>query len=120
MKIGILGGGQLARMIMEECYKFGFEFVVLSKSPSSPAGMLTKDELVGDWNDDDTLRKFADSCDIVTLENEFIDYKKIEFIESLGKTVHPSSKIVKLIQDKLTQKQTLKDLDIPISRFCTG
>jgi 5-(carboxyamino)imidazole ribonucleotide synthase len=117
VKIGILGGGQLARMIMEECYKFDFEFVVLSKTPSSPAGMLTKDEMVGDWNDEAVLREFADSCDIVTLENEFIDYKKIEFIESLGKTVHPSSKIIQLIQDKLIQKQTLKDLGIPSAEF---
>jgi len=102
---------------MEECYKFDFEFVVLSKTPSSPAGMLTKDEMVGDWNDEAVLREFADSCDIVTLENEFIDYKKIEFIESLGKTVHPSSKIIQLIQDKLIQKQTLKDLGIASAEF---
>ncbi len=117
MKIGILGGGQLARMIMEECYKFDFEFVVLSKTPSSPAGMLTKNEMVGDWNDDEVMQKFADSCDIITLENEFIDYKQIEFLESLGKTVHPSSKIVRLIQDKLIQKQTLKDLGIASAEF---
>ena len=117
MKIGILGGGQLARMIMEDCYKFGFEFVILSKTASSPAGMLTKDEIVGDWHDDETLHKFADSCDIVTLENEFIDYQKIEYLESLGKAVHPCSKIIKLIQDKLIQKQTLEDLGIPVADF---
>ena len=117
MKIGILGGGQLARMIMEECYKFDFEFIVLSNTASSPAGMMTKDEMVGDWNDESVLRDFAESCDIVTLENEFIDYKKIEYIESIGKTVHPSSKIVQLIQDKLIQKQTIRDLDIPVAEF---
>lgn len=117
MKIGILGGGQLARMIMEESYKFDLEFVVLSNTPSSPAGMLTKHEMVGDWNDEAVLSSFAGACDVVTLENEFIDYKKIAYIESLGKPVHPSSNIIRLIQDKLIQKQTLKDLGIPSAEF---
>lgn len=119
MKIGILGGGQLARMIIEECYKYDFEFIVLSKTPDSPAGKITRHEIVGDWNDEKVLSSFAEKCDVITLENEFIDYKKIEFLESLGKPVHPSSKIVKLIQDKLIQKQTLKDLGIPVADFCS-
>ena len=119
MKIGILGGGQLARMIIEECYKYDFEFIVLSKTSDSPAGKITRHEITGDWNDENVLKDFADKCDVITLENEFIDYKKIEYLESLGKPVHPSSKIVKLIQDKLIQKQTLRDLDIPVADFCS-
>jgi 5-(carboxyamino)imidazole ribonucleotide synthase len=119
MKIGILGGGQLARMIIEECYKYDFEFIVLSKTSDSPAGKITRNEITGDWNDESVLKDFAERCDVITLENEFIDYKKIEYLESLGKPVHPASGIVKLIQDKLIQKQTLRDLGIPVADFCS-
>lgn len=118
MKIGIIGGGQLARMIMEGCYKYGFEFFILSKEKDSPAGQITKNEITGDWNDEACLKNFSDKCDIITLENEFIDYTKIKYLESLGKPVYPDSEIIKLIQDKLFQKETLKKLNIPVSDFC--
>lgn len=117
MKTGILGGGQLARMLMEECYKFGFEFHILSKEKDSPAGQLTKYEVTGDWNDEICLEKFADNCDIITLENEFIDYKKLKCIEKTGKEIFPSSSIIKLIQDKYFQKNTLVKSGIPVADF---
>ena len=117
MKIGILGGGQLARMILEANYKYGFEFIILSKTTSSPAGKICNNEMVGDWNDEKVLGEFASKCDVVTLENEFIDYTKIAYIESLGKPVHPSSKVIKLVQDKLIQKNTLNELGIPVADF---
>lgn len=117
MKIGILGGGQLARMIMEESYKFGFEFRILSNEKESPAGQLTKFECIGDWNDKNCLSAFAEKCDVITLENEFIDYQSLEFIENTGKEVIPSSSIIKLIQDKLIQKKTLQSYEIPVAEF---
>jgi len=118
LKIGIIGGGQLARMIMEGCYKFGFEFCILSKETDSPAGQITNNEVTGDWSDEESLKKFSSMCDIITLENEFIDHTKIEYLEKLGKPVYPDSKIIKLVQDKLYQKETLEKLNIPISDFC--
>lgn len=117
MRIGIIGGGQLARMMMEASYKYGFEFVVLSNEKNSPAGTLTNNEIYGDWNDTDCLVKFANECDVITLENEFIDYLKLEFLEAAGKKVYPSSANIKLIQDKFVQKSTLSSLNIPVADF---
>lgn len=117
MKIGILGGGQLARMMMEECYKFGYEFHILSKEENSPAGLITKFEYKGDWNDEDTLLAFSEKCDLITLENEFIDHHKIRFLENKGMNVYPSSDIVKLVQDKLFQKEYLRKSGIPVAEF---
>lgn len=115
--IGILGGGQLARMSAYQAYKLGFNISILEKTKNSPAGMITKNEFVG-WVDDEViLKKFADSSDIVTLENEFIDHDKLEFIEKLGKKVIPSSKTISLIQDKYIQKQTLAGNKIPTAKF---
>ena len=118
MKIGIIGGGQLARMIIEECNKFAFEFYILSAEKNSPAGQITNFEITGDWNDEECLMKFSGLCDIITLENEFINFKKIRFLEDTGKTVCPGSETIKLIQDKLYQKETLEKLGIPVSEFC--
>jgi 5-(carboxyamino)imidazole ribonucleotide synthase len=118
VKIGIIGGGQLARMIIEECNKFAFEFYILSAENNSPAGQITSNEITGDWNDEECLKKFSGICDIITLENEFIDHKKIKFLEETGKAVYPGSHTIKLIQDKLYQKETLEKLDIPVSKFC--
>jgi len=117
MRIGIIGGGQLARMMMEASYKFGFEFVILSNEKNSPAGTITNKEIYGDWNDTDCLVKFANECDVITLENEFIDYLKLEFLEAAGKKVYPSSANIKLIQDKFVQKSTLSSLNIPVADF---
>ncbi len=115
--IGILGGGQLARMSAYQAYKLGFEIAVLEKTKNSPAGMLTKNEFVGWLDNKKTLTEFVKCSDIVTLENEFVDFQKLEFIESLGKKVLPSPKTISLIQDKYIQKKTLQGNGIPVADF---
>ncbi|MFA7420733.1 MAG: 5-(carboxyamino)imidazole ribonucleotide synthase [Melioribacteraceae bacterium] len=115
--IGILGGGQLARMSAYQAYKLGFDIAILEKTKNSPAGQLTHNEFVG-WVDDHKLiRLFAKDCDIVTLENEFVDYHHLEYLEKLGKKVFPSSKTISLIQDKFIQKKTLFKKGIPVPKF---
>ena len=116
-KIGILGGGQLARMSAFQAYKLGFDIAILEKEKNSPAGQLTHNEFVGWVNDDKLLKQFAEECDIITLENEFIDADRLKFIESLGKKVIPSSNTIRLIQDKFTQKKTLLKNNIPVPNF---
>ncbi|MHB1686025.1 MAG: 5-(carboxyamino)imidazole ribonucleotide synthase [Ignavibacteriaceae bacterium] len=115
--IGILGGGQLARMSSYQASKLGFDVAILEKEKNSPAGQLTKSEFVGWIDDDKILTKFSDHIDVVTLENEFIDSERLHFIESLGKTVIPSSKTISLIQDKYLQKTTLEKNNIPVPKF---
>lgn len=115
--IGILGGGQLARMSAYQAYKLGFDVVILEKEKNSPAGQITKHEFVGWVDDEEIVKQFTLASDIVTLENEFVDYKRLEFIENLGKKVVPSSKVISLIQDKYIQKNTLAKKKIPIAKF---
>lgn len=117
MKIGILGGGQLARMLIESSYKFGFDFKILANEEDSPAGMITRYFQKGDFNNENDLIEFSKDCDVITLENEFIDYKKIEALEKINKKVHPGSGIMKLVQDKFFQKDTLKSAGIPVADF---
>jgi len=117
VRIGILGGGQLARMSAHQAYKLGFEIAILEKKPRSPAGMLTQYDYAGWVDDKKLLRKFTQKCDIITLENEFIDYKDLEFIEKAGRKVLPSSKTISLIQDKFIQKKTFRRNGIPVPKF---
>ncbi len=115
--IGILGGGQLARMSAYQAYKLGYDIAILEKSKNSPAGIMTKYDFAGWVNDKKSLTDFTKASDIVTLENEFVDYQKLEFIESLRKKVIPSPKTISLIQDKFIQKNSLRNKNIPVAGF---
>ncbi len=117
MKLGILGGGQLARMIIEETSKYGLEYIIYSESQNSPAGKICRREIVGKFSNLEKLNEFASMCDLVTLENEFIDKHYIEHIEASGVKCLPGPDIVGLIQDKFLQKKKLKELNIPVPEF---
>lgn len=115
--IGILGGGQLARMSALAAFRLGFGVSILENFKNSPAGMLTKHEYIGKVDDKKALNPFLQSAHVITLENEFIDHLHLFEIENSGKKLVPSSKTISLIQDKLTQKQTLERFGIPVPRF---
>jgi 5-(carboxyamino)imidazole ribonucleotide synthase len=115
--IGILGGGQLARMSAFQAIRMGFDVAILEKEKDSPAGVLTKKEFVG-WVDDEKIfNQFIEASDVITLENEFIDSSYLKRIEDSGKIVIPSSRTISLIQDKLIQKSTLKSAGVPVPKF---
>lgn len=115
--IGILGGGQLARMSSFQAIRMGFDVAILEKEINSPAGSITKNEIVGWVDDESCLDSISSISDVITLENEFIDYKYLAYIEALNKKVIPSSYTISLIQDKLIQKQQLKKAGIPVPAF---
>src|SRR5438309_28978 len=71
--VGILGGGQLARMTALAAYPLGLDVIVLEGQGESPAGAPAAREIVGDWRDPSALVELAGSSDLVTLENEFVD-----------------------------------------------
>lgn len=97
--------------------RLGFDTIILEKEKKSPAAQITNKEFVG-WVDDlNLLKEFAKSSDIITLENEFVDADRLKYIEELGIKVVPSSKTIRLIQDKLTQKKTLEKKGIPVPKF---
>ena len=117
MNIGILGGGQLARMLIESCEGTDNIFSVMTSEKNSPAGEIADTEFIGDWNNENDLKEFAKKCDCITLENEFIDADKIKFLESVCPQVNPSSEVIRLVQDKLIQKEFLKKAGIPVAEF---
>lgn len=115
--IGILGGGQLALMLARACSQLGMRVRVLDPATSCPAQHAVAECRAGDWADLNTLRDFARDVDVITLENEFVDAGSLADLEQRGHLVLPSSRTMRLIQDKLVQKETLREAGIPVVEF---
>ncbi|GMU86322.1 MAG: N5-carboxyaminoimidazole ribonucleotide synthase [Ignavibacteriales bacterium] len=115
--IGILGGGQLAKMSLLAAAELGFECAILENHSPSPAGKHTRFEFTGQIDDKDLFDRFIDASDVITLESEFIDPKYLRYIESRGKKVFPASVTLSLIQDKYIQKKSFSDAGVPVAKF---
>ncbi|MGE3802274.1 MAG: 5-(carboxyamino)imidazole ribonucleotide synthase [Candidatus Kapaibacterium sp.] len=115
--LGILGGGQLARMTAIAAFQLGLRVHIMERFPNSPAGSIAQKEVVGDPSDHELLKSFAAECDVVTLESEFINEGDLAVVEEAGAVLYPSSQSVGKIQDKLTQKETVEGAGIPVAPF---
>ncbi|MCL4179759.1 MAG: 5-(carboxyamino)imidazole ribonucleotide synthase [Verrucomicrobia bacterium] len=115
--LGIIGGGQLAKMTACTAAQLGCKVVILERQPEFPAGSVAARTLIGDWNDPDSLLELAALADVVTLENEFVDAGVLAVLEERGHTLWPSAATLGLIQDKLVQKRTLADAGLPVPRM---
>ncbi len=116
-RIGIVGGGQLAKMTALPAMELGCEIVILEKTENTPSSSLAADILYGDWDDPANLLNLADKVDLVSLENEFVDATSLKAVEQAGHQLYPSSKTIGLVQDKLIQKQALSDAGIAVAPF---
>jgi len=116
-RIGIVGGGQLAKMSALPAMELGCEIVILEKTENTPSSCLAADILYGDWDDPSNLLKLADKVDVVSLENEFVDANSLKAVEQAGHKLYPSSTTIGLVQDKLIQKQALSDAGIAVAPF---
>ena len=116
-KLGILGGGQLGKMLLSECAKFDIYAIVLDPSKEAPCSKLASEFFVGDLMNYDTVLEFGKKADVITLEIENVNADALEKLESLGKKVYPSSKNIKTIQNKGLQKLFYKENNLPTSNF---
>lgn len=116
-KIGILGGGQLGRMLIQSGIDFNIPFKVVDPDPSAPCKDLVEEFVNGKLKDFDTIYKFGQDCDIITIEIEHVNTEALKKLESEGKKVFPQPHIIELIQDKRLQKQFYKREGIPTAEF---
>ena len=116
-RIGIVGGGQLGRMLAFEAKKMGFHVAVIDPTPGSPGGQVVDSQIVGDYNDEKAIRKLAAQSDFLTFEIELANAALLEELSTAGLSVNPSAKTLIIIKDKLKQKQFLRDAKIPVSDF---
>jgi len=116
-KIGILGGGQLARMMILEAKKLSFSFFVLDPTPNCPASLVGAKQIIGSFKDPDKICNLAKQVDIITFDIEHINTEQLKILEASGYQIRPSADILATIQDKFIQKQILKKANIPVPNF---
>jgi 5-(carboxyamino)imidazole ribonucleotide synthase len=117
--LGILGGGQLGRMTLQAASVLGLDVVIAERFPDSPAARLTSQSILfkGGWDDPEALDRLANLAPVVTLENEFVDWRVLQALEERGTRVLPAPTCVGVVQDKLLQKQALACAELPVPMF---
>jgi len=118
-KLGIIGGGQLARMSAYQAYRLGMQVgAVCSPSGTDPMEQLTPHIFRGDVSGYETLMEIAKWADVITLENEFLDADVLARVQKdSGTPVYPSPETFRLIENKRIEKETFRDAGIPVAGF---
>ncbi|MBC7614699.1 MAG: 5-(carboxyamino)imidazole ribonucleotide synthase [Pedobacter sp.] len=117
LKLGILGGGQLGRMLIQQAINYNLTTLVLDPDPDAPCKHIANKFECGSITDFDTVYNFGKKADIITIEIEKVNIDALEQLEKEGKLVFPQSRVIRLIQDKGIQKQFFKENDIPTAPF---
>ena len=115
--LGILGGGQLGKMLLYETRKFDIKTSVLDPSKNAPCKIACDTFEVGDLMDFETVYNFGKKVDVLTFEIEHVNIDALESLEKEGITVYPSSNTLRNINDKITQKKFYQTHQIPTSSF---
>jgi len=115
--LGILGGGQLGKMLLTETLKYDIRTIVLDPSAEAPARFGCHTFFQGDLMDYDTVYQFGKQADLVTFEIENVNVDALERLESEGIKVYPTPKSLRIIQDKGAQKAFYKAHGIPTAPF---
>ena len=114
--IGILGGGQLGRMLSVAASRLGFRTVIFEPGGDCPASHVANYHLQASYEDEDALRRFAESVDVITYEFENIPTSALDLLESL-KPIHPNREALRVSQDRLTEKTFLTGLGLATAPF---
>lgn len=115
--LGILGGGQLGKMLLTETLKYDIRTIVLDPSAEAPARFGCHTFFQGDLMDYDTVYQFGKQADLITFEIENVNVDALERLESEGIKVYPTPKSLRIIQDKGAQKAFYKAHGIPTAPF---
>src|SRR3989344_5096547 len=114
-RIGIIGGGQLGRMLAIAARDLGFYTIILDPTPQSPAGQVADEQIIGDFKDAHSIRKVANRVDMMTFEIESANAEALDELVVLGHDINPSPQTLSLIKDKYLQKKFLEEHNIPVA-----
>ncbi|OPJ56359.1 5-(carboxyamino)imidazole ribonucleotide synthase [Alkalithermobacter paradoxus] len=116
-KVGIIGGGQLGKMLIIEALKMGVYTVILDPDPKCPASNIANEHIVASFYNENALRSLASKVDIVTYEFEHIGADILKSLEGEGVRIYPSPKTLDIIQNKYNQKTYFLQNNIPVGDF---
>lgn len=115
--VGIIGGGQLGKMMILEGKKLGIKFNILDPFLDCPSRSISDKHIIGNYNEHTKIRELAESVDVLTYEFEHIDSDFLIDLENEGYNIYPSPKTLNMIQDKLRQKTFLKLKNLNVPKF---
>lgn len=116
-KIGIIGGGQLGKMMIQEAKKLGVYVIILDPVKDCPASSICDEHIIATFEDEQAISSLADKSDVITYEFEHINYECLMKLENQGHKIYPSPSCLKIIQNKFNQKTVLKQNGISIPDF---
>lgn len=117
IKIGIIGGGQLGKMILSESNRMNLKTLVLDSNENSPCKNLCDNFYLGNLDNYNDIIEFGQKCDLITFEIEHINIDALFELEKIGKKVYPKPQTLSIIQDKSKQKQFYNENNLPTSDF---
>jgi 5-(carboxyamino)imidazole ribonucleotide synthase len=117
IRLGIIGGGQLGKMIGIEAKRMSMKLAYLDPDKNCPASSLADEMIVSDFKDAKSILELADKVDVLTYEIELANSSVLRDLESKGHTIHPASGVLNTIQNKLRQKKFLRAKNIPVPAF---
>jgi 5-(carboxyamino)imidazole ribonucleotide synthase len=116
-KIGVLGGGQLGRMLIQEAINLDVEIHCLENDMNAPCAKIAHGFTKGSITDKQTVLDFGSAFDLITVEIENVSIEALYELEALGKKVYPQPRVLELIRDKGVQKEFYKTHQIPTANF---
>lgn len=116
-KIGILGGGQLGRMLIQKAIDYNIELSIMDPDPNAPCSKISGEFRTGDLKNYEDVISFGKDLDLISIEIEKVNADALEQLEKTGIEVFPQPRVIRLIQDKRAQKKFYIDNDIPTSEF---
>ncbi len=115
LRVGVIGGGQLARMMTPPSINLGLTLRVLAESEGSSASLATA--TVGDYNRPEVVLEFAKTVDVITFDHEHVPLEILEKLEESGVSVQPPSRALRFAQNKLEMRQRLAELGLPMPEW---
>ena len=117
LKLGIIGGGQLGKIMSQKAKKMGFHVTILDPTFNCPAAQVSDKHIMGGFHDKEKLEQLVQETDVTTFELEHVDTSILKELFDNGHNIHPSPYIIELIQNKYEQKKLLDKKGIPIPAY---
>ena len=117
LKVGIIGGGQLGKIMAQKAKKMGFHVTILDPTPNCPAAQVSDKQIIGGFHDEAKLSQLVEENDVTTFELEHVDTSILKKMYDDGNKIYPSPYLIELIQDKFKQKELLDKKGIPVPLY---
>ncbi len=115
--IGVIGGGQLGRMIALEAKRMGYHVIVLDPQEHSPCGQVADEQIIASYDDTEAIEDLGARTDLVTYEFENIAIASVQHLEERGYRITPASNVLRVTQDRLLEKTFVRECGIPTADF---